>query len=151
MNNKIKISFRNKPYPLAIEMRPLWRISLIIIITNIMVKKNKPIDIKKLNILLWMTIKQQSRNIFEKFLIESNAPIPFISSDQANYVAIELSFNKDLLKFDENNEKLLITDKSKNLFDLIHKNQLFNKEIDFMDNFGYRITNNSVNKIIGKI
>lgn len=151
MNNKVKISFRNKPYPLAIEMRPLWRISLIVIISNIMNLKKKPLDIKKLNILLWMTIKHQNRSLFEKFLIDNNAPIPFISSDQANYVAIELAFSKNLLMFDKKNENLLITEKSIQLFQLIEANDLFENEIEFMSNFGFHITKKLVDKIIGKI
>lgn len=150
MNKKIKVSFRNKPYPLAIEMRPLWRMCLVIIIVKNMHLKNRSIDLKKLNILLWMTIKHQNRYIFERFLIEKNAPIPFISSDQANYVAIELAFNKKLIKL-SHDERIYLTDKSEHLYNLIFENNLFKDEIDFMNNFGYKLIQKNIDKIIGKI
>lgn len=150
MNKKIRVSFKNKPYPLAIEMRPLWRMCLVIIIVKNMHLKNRSIDLKKLNILLWMTIKHQNSYIFERFLIEKNAPIPFISSDQANYVAIELAFNKDLIKL-AHDERIYLTDKSEHLYNLIFENNLFKDEIDFMNNFGYKLTQKNIDKIIGKI
>lgn len=150
MNKKIKVSFRNKPYPLAIEMRPLWRMCLVIIIVKNMQLKNRSIDLKKLNILLWMTIKHQNRYIFERFLVEKNSPIPFISSDQANYVAIELAFNKNLIQLNHE-ERIYLTDKSEHLYNLIFENNLFKDEIDFMNNFGYKLTQKNIDKIIGKI
>ncbi|MDD9320604.1 hypothetical protein M0O54_10815 [Acinetobacter lactucae] len=149
MNKKLKATFRNKPYPLAIEMRPLWRICLVILIIKNMIIKNRATDLKKLNILLWMTIKHQNRQIFERFLLDKNAPIPFISSDQANYVAIELAFNKDFIKLSYD-EKIYLTSKSEHLYNLIIENNLFKDEIDFMSNFGYRLTQKNIDKIIGK-
>ena len=148
MSRTLKLKFNNKPYPVPVEMRPLWRISLIIIIVKTMLLKNKPIDLKKLNIMLWMLIRNQDWGEFKIFLNERNHPAPFISSDQANYIAIELTFKKNLIKF--NNQKIETTALSDSFYHQIRENNLFNDEIIFMENHLSKITFDKIEKMIGR-
>jgi len=148
MNKSLKIKIDNKPYPVPVEMRPLWRISLVIIIVKTMNLKNKTIDLKKLNIMLWMLIRNQEWEKFKKFLIEKDQAAPFISSDQANYIAIELTFKKDLIRFD--NEKIETTCLADNFYKHILENSLFSAEINFIENYLSKISFDKIEKMLGK-
>lgn len=148
MISKIKVKIDNKPYPVPVEMRPLWRISLIIIITKIMNKKNKSLDLKKLNVMLWVLIRTQEWNNFMKFIDDKNNVAPFISSDQANYIAIELGFKKNLLQF--NQDKIEVTDLGNVIYDNILLNNLFDAERNFIENYLSKITVDKVEKMLGK-
>ncbi|ENX41571.1 hypothetical protein [Acinetobacter sp. NIPH 2100] len=148
MSKLLKLKIDNKPYPVPVEMRPLWRISLVIIIVKTMLLKNKTIDLKKLNVMLWMLIRNQKWGEFKKFLIEKEYPAPFISSDQANYIAIELTFKKDLIKF--NNEKIETTPLANNFYENILEHNLFNDEIIFLENHLSKITYDKIEKMMGK-
>lgn len=69
MNNKsIKVTINNKPYPVPVEMRPLWRIGLVVLIVKRMNTLKKTIDLKKLNVMLWMLIRSHSWENFKLFL-----------------------------------------------------------------------------------
>ncbi|WP_349929433.1 hypothetical protein ABJ384_05705 [Acinetobacter sp. A1-4-2] len=148
MNKSLKIKINNKPYPVPVEMRPLWRISLVVIIVKTMIIKNKTIDLKKLNVMLWMLIRNQEWEKFKKFLIEKDQPAPFISSDQANYIAIELTFKKDLIKF--NQEKIETTYLADNFYVHILEHGLFSAEINFIENYLSKISFDKIEKMLGK-
>lgn len=148
MNTSLKIKIDNKPYPVPVEMRPLWRISLVVIIVKTMIIKNKTIDLKKLNVMLWMLIRNQEWEKFKKFLIEKDKPAPFISSDQANYIAIELAFKKDLIRFEQ--DKIETTYLADNFYEHILKHSLFNAEIKFIDDYLSKISFDKIEKMLGK-
>lgn len=148
MNKVLKIKIDNKPYSVPVEMRPLWRISLVIIIIKTMLLKNKSVDLKKLNVMLWMIIRNQDWGEFKKFLIEKEYPAPFISSDQANYIAIELSFKKDLIIF--NQEKIETTILADKFYENIVENNLLSDEIMFTENYLSKLTFDKIEKMMGK-
>lgn len=148
MNKSLKIKINNKPYPVPVEMRPLWRISLVVIIVKTMIIKNKTIDLKKLNVMLWMLIRNQEWEKFKNFLIEKDQPAPFISSDQANYIAIELTFKKDLIRF--NHEKIETTYLADNFYVHIIEHGLFSDEINFIENYLSKISFDKIEKMLGK-
>lgn len=148
MSTSLKIKIDNKPYPVPVEMRPLWRIGLVVIIVKTMMIKNKTIDLKKLNVMLWMLIRNQEWEKFKKFLIEKDQPAPFISSDQANYIAIELTFKKNLIRFDQ--DKIETTYLADNFYNHILQNSLFNAEINFLDDYLSKISFEKIEKMLGK-
>lgn len=149
MNEKRKVSINNKSYPIPIEMRPLWRISLVILIIKTSTTNNKSVDLRKLNILLWMIIRNHDWGVFRKFLYEKNIRAPFISSDQANYLAIELAFKIDLIQF--SNEKIILTEKSELFSMRIEENKLFISERSFLESIISKLTVEKINLIMGKI
>lgn len=148
MNKSLIVKIDNKPYPVPVEMRPLWRISLVVIIVKTMIIKNKTIDLKKLNVMLWMLIRNQEWEKIKIFLIEKDQPAPFISSDQANYIAIELTFKKGLIRFDQ--DKIETTYLADNFYEQILKHGLFKDEIKFIDNYLSKITFDKIAQILGK-
>lgn len=148
MNKSLKLKINNKPYPIPVEMRPLWRISLVIVIVKTMLNNNKTINLKKLNVMLWMLIRNQEWDKFKKFLIEKNQPAPFISSDQANYIAIELTFKKDLIKFVQ--DKIETTYLADNFYENMIENNLLRDEINFIESYLSKITFDKIDKMLGK-
>lgn len=149
MNNKsIKISINNKPYPVPVEMRPLWRIGLVVLIVKRMNLLKKSVDLKKLNVTLWMLIRSHDWKIFQIFLNSNSTNPPFITSDQANYIAIELAFNKELIKFDD--EKIITTKNGDIFFNSIIENSIFSKELNFINQNATSLTNVKIDQIMGK-
>ncbi len=149
MNNKsIKVTINNKPYPIPVEMRPLWRIGLVVLIVKRMNTLKKTIDLKKLNVLLWMLIRSHDWEKFKLFLNNNNQTAPFITSDQANYIAIELAFNKELIKFDE--EKIITTKNGDLFFNFIVENSIFSNELNFINQNSLAFTNVKIDQIMGK-
>lgn len=149
MNNKsIKVTINNKPYPIPVEMRPLWRIGLVVLIVKRMNTLKKTIDLKKLNVMLWMLIRSHNWENFKLFLNNNNQTAPFITSDQANYIAIELAFNKELIKFNE--EKIITTKNGDLFFNFIIENSIFSNELNFINQNSLAFTNVKIDQIMGK-
>lgn len=149
MNNKMtKICINNKPYPVPVEMRPLWRIGLVVLTVKRMSTLKKSLDLNKLNVVLWMLIRNHNWEEFNIFLRNNHENIPFITSDQANYIAIELAFNKGLIKFNE--EKIITTQDGDNFFHQIIENSIFNNELNFINENASYFTNVMIDKIVGK-
>ena len=57
-NSKVKTIISDKSYPLPIEMRPLWRICLIVVTLAVVSGDKRYLDVKKVNILVWMLIRR---------------------------------------------------------------------------------------------
>lgn len=149
MNDKtIKVAINNKPYPVPVEMRPLWRIGLFVLIVKRMNIVKKSLDLKKLNIILWMLIRNHSWESFKIFLKSSDQTPPFVTSDQANYIAIELAFNKDLIKFNE--DKISTTRNGDIFFKNIMENSIFTSELQFINDNASYFTNVKIEQIMGK-
>lgn len=149
MNDKtIKVSINNKPYPVPVEMRPLWRIGLVVLIVKRMNIVKKSLDLKKLNVILWMLIRSHSWENFKIFLKSSDQTPPFVTSDQANYIAIELAFNKNLIKFNE--DKVSTTKNGDIFFNNIMENSIFTSELQFINDNSSYFTNVKIEQIMGK-
>ena len=149
MSENRKVLINNRPYPIPIEMRPLWRISLVILIVHIITANNKNVDLRKLNILLWMVIRNHDWGTFKKFLFDKDTKAPFISTDQANYLAIELAFKKDLIQF--SNQKIVLTDQAHLFVLILEENKLFISERFFLENIFSKLTVEKINLIMGKV
>src|SRR5690606_10527919 len=149
MNNKtVKVAINNKPYPVPVEMRPLWRIGLVVLIVKRMNIIKKSLDLKKLNVILWMLIRNHSWENFKIFLKNNDQAPPFVTSDQANYIAIELAFNKDLIKFNE--DKISTTKNGDIFFKNIVENSIFTSELQFINDNSSYLTNVKIEQIMGK-
>lgn len=145
---KFKVKINNKPYPIPVEMRPLWRISLIIIICKIFEKNKKPLNLKKLTVLLWLVIRDQEWANFKNFIERKSYPPPFIASDEANYIAIEIGFQKNLISYDK--DKVKATDLANDLYENIVSNNLFNEERDFVELYLTKLSNDKIEIMLGK-
>jgi hypothetical protein len=144
-NKKLKLIISNKPFPVIIESRPLWRISLVIIIVYVVSGNKKDyLDLKKVNILVWMLIRKRKWQEYENYLSSTNSDIPFISVDTATYKAVELSIAKGFLKLI--NGRLYLEQGGDNLYSILSNNNIMNDEISFLKKFGTKL---SINKIKG--
>lgn len=100
-NKVTKIIVSDKRYPLPIEMRPLWRMCLILVSIIVVSGEKKYLDNKKLNILVWMLIRRGKWGEYEDYLLDRNDKIPLVSIDAATYKALELLLSKDCVALDD--------------------------------------------------
>jgi hypothetical protein len=139
--------FSNKPFPLPIEMRPLWRISLIVLAVSVVGKEKGYLSFKKVSILVWMLIRHKRWQEYREFLVSRSSDIPFISADKSTYRAIELAAAKDMLRIEGG--KLWILKGGLELHALLNENGLMSDEIEFLSSFGGKLTDSKVKRIMG--
>ncbi|GLH17321.1 MULTISPECIES: hypothetical protein [Pseudomonas] len=149
MKNERQITpiISDKPYPIPIEMRPLWRISLIIISIERVSNEKKYLDSKKLNILIWMLIRKNRWPEYEDYLKDRTLDIPLISVDTATYKAIEICVAKALVTLSDG--RVHITDAGQDIYRTILESAVMQEEIDFLDNFGKKLTDAKVKSLTG--
>lgn len=144
-----KIFIDDKPYPIPIEMRPLWRIGLILICIKTVGAEKLYLSIKKTNILVWMLIRKTKWPEYINYLLDLESTIPLISADQSTYKAIEFSVAKKLIKIQD--DRLHIEQTGIDLIELITANQIMNDEIDFLLQYGKKLTDLKLKGLTGKI
>jgi len=145
----IRAKTSSKPYAIPIEMRPLWRICLVVISIAIVQNKEKKLDINKVNILIWMLIRKKSWEEYSKFLLKETTQPPFISIDTMTYKAIEFSVAKEFIGIE--GQKIFLTNNGWELFYLLEEHELFVLEREFLASYGKKITVNMVKKITGGV
>lgn len=149
MNSERNITplISDKPYPVPIEMRPLWRIGLIIISIIRVSGDKKYLDTKKLNILVWMLIRKNRWPEYESYLREQTVDVPLISVDTATYKATELCMAKSLVTLSDG--RLHITDTGEIFYNTILKSEVMQEELDFLDELGKKLTDAKVKGLTG--
>ena len=137
----------DKPYPVPIEMRPLWRICLIVIAIAVVSGDKKYLDAKKVNILVWMLIRRDRWDEYEAFLFDRTNDIPLVSVDTATYKAVEFSIGKDFVLLTKG--RLYLTDVGVDLYSILIENQIMTDEIDFLKRSGRKLTDGKVRGLTG--
>ncbi|NNB47061.1 hypothetical protein [Pseudomonas chlororaphis] len=141
-----KLQISDQGYPLPIEMRPLWRISLIIITIQHLQDKHGQITINKIKVAIWMLIRKQQWNFYIEKL--SNKDTFDISIDRSDEKAIELCLAKNLITLQDS--KLQSTESGLSLNSLINEEKLLIDEINFLKSISSSLTNTAVSKILGE-
>lgn len=146
---KIKTQISNQPYAIPIEMRPLWRICLIVISVGIVSGQKKYLDLKKVNILVWMLIRNGRWKEYENYLLGRTPGIPLVSVDTSTYKAIEFSIAKNFIKLE--NKRLFITKSGEELYDILKQNEIMVNERKFLKSFGKKLSEKKVKGLTGGI
>jgi hypothetical protein len=128
-------------------MRPLWRICLIIISIIIVSNDKKYLDLKKVNILVWMLIRKNKWEKYEEYLLGRTLDIPLVSVDTATYKAVEFSLVKELVKLEHG--RLYITEDGEELFSVLIENDIMGKEMDFLKQVGKKLSDKKVKGLTG--
>ena len=151
MNEPIqtKIFIDNKPYPIPIEMRPLWRICLILICIQIVGAEKNYLSIKKINILVWMLIRKTKWPEYINYLLDLEKNIPLVSADKSTYKAIEFAVAKKLIKMQD--DRLHMEPNGINLINLVITNKIMDHEVDFLAQYGKKLTDSKLKGLTGKI
>ncbi|MEW8152018.1 MAG: hypothetical protein AB2810_17890, partial [Candidatus Thiodiazotropha endolucinida] len=125
-----KAVISDKAYPVPIEMRPLWRICLIIISIAVVSGEKKYLDSKKVNILVWMLIRKRRWDEYENYLLGRTNGIPLVSVDTATYKAVEFSIAKGFVLLKDGRVK--IKDSGQVLHEILVKNESMQDEMYFL-------------------
>ncbi len=148
MERTIKPKISNKPYPIPIEMRPLWRICLIIISIVVVSGDKKYLDQKKVNILVWMLIRKNRWEEYENYLLGRDNNIPLVSVDTATYKAVEFAIAKNFIKLEDG--RLHITTSGEELFSVLVENNIMDEERKFLEEqVGKKLSDNKINGLTG--
>jgi len=137
----------DKAYPVPIEMRPLWRICLIIISVAVISGDKKYLDVKKVNILVWMLIRKQRWSEYENYLLERTCDIPLVSVDTATYKAVEFSIAKEFVNL--KNGRLHLTKYGQNLHEILVENNIMKDEMRFLQELGKKLTGKKIKGLTG--
>ncbi len=143
----VKAVISDKPYAVPIEMRPLWRICLIIVAITVVSGNKRYLNIKKVNILVWMLIRKTQWKEYESFLIEMTKDIPLVSVDTATYKAVEFAIAREFIALDSG--RLYMTKNSDEIFSLLKENQIMVEEIEFLSKCGKKLTDKKVKELTG--
>ena len=144
---EFRVVISNKVYPISIEMRPIWRVCLIVISIMAVSGDKKYLDFKKLNILVWMLIRVTHWDEYIDFLKGVGDKVPFISVDTATYRAIELASAKGLISIADG--RIAINELGENLYAVLIKHEIMQDEIEFLSEFGRKLTEKKVELLTG--
>lgn len=144
---KRKAFISNKPYPVPIEMRPLWRICLIITSIAVVSGEKRYLDLKKVNILVWMLIRRSKWDEYEEFLLGHSSKIPLVSVDTATYKAVEFAIAKDFVRLEKG--RLYLMENGEELFSLLNDNEIMQEEMDYLEQVGRKLTAERVKSLTG--
>lgn len=148
-STKVKTIVSDKSYPLPIEMRPLWRICLIVISLAVVSGDKRYLDVKKVNILVWMLIRRARWDEYEEFLNDRTKDIPLVSVDTAMYKAVEFSMAKGFVRLEAG--RIWMTNSADDLYSLLVKNSIMETEIDFLTRNGKKLTDQKVKELTGGV
>lgn len=151
MNKELNVKpiVSDKPYSVSIEMRPLWRICLILICISVVSGDKKYLNSKKVNILVWMLIRKNRWQEYEDYLLNRSENIPLVSIDTATFKAVEFSIAKGFLSLE--NDKIFVTDTGEELFSLLVENNIMDEEVCFLKQLGKKLSDNKVKGLTGGI
>lgn len=148
-NESIRAFVSARPYPVPIELRPLWRICLILICISELGGDKQYLSVSKANILVWMLIRKVRWNEYEGFLSGWTNEIPFVSADTATYKAVEFAIAKEFIRLEEG--RLHITDSGIEVCNLLKDNEIMTAEREFLQNVGRKLTDNKIKRITGSL
>lgn len=151
MNKELNVKpiVSDKPYSVSIEMRPLWRICLILICVSVVSGDKKYLSSKKVNILVWMLIRKNRWQEYEDYLLNRSENIPLVSIDTATFKAVEFSIAKGFLSLE--NDKIFVTDIGEELFSFLVENNIMDEEVCFLKQLGKKLSDNKVKGLTGGI
>ena len=146
-SSKVKTVISDKYYPLPIEMRPLWRICLIVISLAVVSGEKRYLDVKKVNILVWMLIRRSRWDEYDNFLNDRSKDIPLVSVDTAMYKAVEFAIAKEFVTL--NSGRVHMTENADDLYSLLIENKIMEAEITYLLKNGKKLTDRKVKELTG--
>jgi hypothetical protein len=144
---KIKPVISNKPYSVPIEMRPLWRICLILISIVSLSGEKRYLSLKKVNMLVWMLIRKKRWSEYEDYLHERVLDIPLVSVDKATFKAVEFALAKDFIFLKDG--RLHVTESGLEVYQLLAGNEIMLEELLFLRKVGRKLSDRKVKEISG--
>jgi hypothetical protein len=147
--SKVKVVISDNPYPIPIEMRPIWRIALIIVSIHIVSGEKKYLDLKKVNILVWMLIRKNRWEEYQDYLLGLSDKLPLVSIDTATYKAVEFSMAKNLTQLDAESGRLNLTPEGNTFFSILVANDIMSEEIQFLKHVGKKLSDTKIKDLSG--
>lgn len=141
----MKVKFTERPMPLYPELRPLFRISQIVMVLSICSRQKKS-SLVRLHLFNWALNHSENRL---RFLQYSNSTINSLdvwSMDPLLNQAIEFAVGEGIVIRESN--KYILSPKGDELFNQIIKDEIFKSDLDYLNLIGKKITEAVVNSIV---
>lgn len=129
------ITFTKRKSPLPPDMRPIWRVSIIVLLLSLFGRAGKASEMK-IHFLIYVIRNKNKWNTLKRVILENELPLDLIIRfDPSVNRALMYSQAEGLLKY-EKTKNVVLTDKGKEFSKLILSNEdLFSDEKAFLKNF----------------
>lgn len=143
----MKVIVQRKPEPIPPDYRPLYKISIILMVLYLC-SRGKKASLMKLHLFSWIVKSEEHRKVFLEKIKEEKIP-DIWSIEPALNRALLFAEAEKLCKFNSANYKL--TDKGKMLVEkFINEEGLFKIEKEFLENVGLRVTEKTIKETTKK-
>ncbi len=144
-NRLARVRTSGQGFPLPIELRPLWRIALIVLSVNSLKDKSGYAPINKIKIATWMLNRKNLWSFYVESLEDKASFV--IALDDSDEKAINICMVKELIFLRD--DKLGLTDLGVALTSTICSENIFPDEREFLTEISKKLTNAAVSKILG--
>jgi hypothetical protein len=141
--------FRRKPMPIAAELRPDWKIAILLLLLHVSSHAGKS-SLKRLHVLNWAIRSPKHRKEFEE---AQKNPLPLfgfnVRFEPAFSRAIDLAVGDQLVSWVGGN-RLQITPKGRRwIADILKDKSLMQDERDFLSRIGKSVTEKGAEEVLG--
>lgn len=141
-----QVVFSDLGFPVPVEQRPLWRLSIICCCISTLGKPESGLNLNKVRVACWMLIRKHLWQQYIDYVCYGNGKKPKVAVDRATDRAIELGLEKDF--FSLINGRLVISDNGALLMKISEENTLFTEEKDFLIYIKTKLTDKVIKNII---
>lgn len=147
LEQKVKYIFQRRPYSLPADLRPDWRIAMILLILSICCKGQRS-NIKRLRIMNWACGTPETRHNFNKFLDGRISPDQIIARYEPWFAkAMALAEGEDLVI--RKGSSVSLTPRGMEIVnDISATNDLFKIEIEFLKSIGKKVTEKKIDELL---
>lgn len=147
---KTNFIFHNRPESLPPDLRPIWRITIVLLFLKIACKGNRS-SFKKMHVLNWVIKSEIRQKQLLNFLNDSKQKTKIeIRIEPSLNRAVDLAHGEGLV-VRTNSGQLKITKHGLNFVDLVQNSkQIFISEILFLEKIGNKLTDSKINEIMSK-
>jgi hypothetical protein len=142
-----RASFTPRPSPIPPELRPNWRVALLLLIVQ-SCRQHKA-TWGQLHVLNWAVRTRRGRSAFERAVNQMSVPEDTVIRFEPSLDrAVDLAIGLGLLRW-EGGRLLELTEDGRGVLDLLGQHQLMSKEREFLDSFRGRLTQTLVARLTG--
>jgi hypothetical protein len=137
-------TFTRRKNHLACDIRPLWKICLVVLILGI-TGRDMSASIKKIHVASWAVKRETHLDALIIWAGKDSNKRPDVRLDPYLDEVVDLMFSSGFLG--KNGDKLFLTDSGVSLFELLKNNEVFIKEITSIDRARKTISEAAVKRI----
>lgn len=147
----VKFSFKARPIPIPVDLRPDWRLAIILLILYKCCRSSRG-SLRKLHVLNWAIRTSEARSIFQQLVDGRISPVDVIVRYEPGLSrAIDLALGEGLVE-KVDGDRIQLTQKGKKCAaDIGGLSDCFEQEKIFLNNVGKAITEKRLQGLIDMV